>query len=80
MAGDSRLELCGAGVMERFQMSNTLFQVDRGETSPSLIPDQVERLTDDECLSRLAQAVTEGESEQLDELARLLGRLAVVIE
>jgi hypothetical protein len=45
-----------------------------------LIPDQVERLSDDECLTRLADVVTQGDSGHLDEIVQLLGRLAVVIE
>jgi len=37
-------------------------------------------MSDDECLARLVQAVTKQESDDLDELARLIGRLAVTIE
>jgi hypothetical protein len=37
-------------------------------------------MSDDECLIRLAQAVRDHDSEHLDELARLIGRLAVTIE
>ena len=61
-------------------MSNTPFQAAESVSSPSLIPDPMERLSDDECLSRLVHAVSRGESERLDEAAQLLGRLAVVIE
>jgi hypothetical protein len=48
--------------------------------APSLIPDRIGTLSDDECMRRLADAVEAHDSGQLDELARLLGRLAVVIE
>jgi len=37
-------------------------------------------ISDDECLVRLAQAVAEHDSDHLDEVARLIGRLAVPIE
>ena len=47
---------------------------------PSIVPGDVPALSDDECLVRLAQAVQEHDSEHLDEVARLIGRLAVTIE
>jgi hypothetical protein len=47
---------------------------------PSVAPSDVPALSDDECLVRLAQAVEEQDSEHLDEVARLIGRLAVTIE
>jgi hypothetical protein len=37
-------------------------------------------MSDDECLIRLAQAVENHDSDHLEELARLIGRLAVTIE
>jgi hypothetical protein len=37
-------------------------------------------MSDDECLLRLAQAVEDHDSNRLDEVARLIGRLAVTIE
>jgi hypothetical protein len=46
---------------------------------PSTVPDTPE-MSDDECLVRLAQAVAEHDSDHLDEVARLIGRLAVPIE
>jgi hypothetical protein len=47
---------------------------------PSIVPSDIPALSDDECLQRLAQAVEENDSEHLDEVARLIGRLAVTIE
>jgi hypothetical protein len=47
--------------------------------APSTVPDTLE-MSDDECLVRLAQAVAEHDSDHLDEVARLIGRLAVPIE
>ena len=47
---------------------------------PSIVPSDVPALSDDECLVRLAQAVEEQDSGRLDEVARLIGRLAVTIE
>jgi hypothetical protein len=37
-------------------------------------------MSDDECLIRLAQAVEEHDSADLDEVAKLIGRLAAIIE
>jgi hypothetical protein len=47
---------------------------------PSIVPSDIPALSDDECLVRLAQAVEERDSGDLDEVARLIGRLAVTIE
>jgi hypothetical protein len=52
--------------------------------SPALAPSADEQATpavsDDECLSRLAQAVAEHDDRRLNEVAQLIGRLAVPIE
>ena len=52
--------------------------------SPNLAPsieDQVTHIiTDDECVSRLARAVAEHDDHRLQEVALLIGRLAVPIE
>jgi hypothetical protein len=37
-------------------------------------------MSDDECLARLARAVEDHDSDRLEEVARLIGRLAVTIE
>jgi hypothetical protein len=47
---------------------------------PSMILSEIPALSDDECLLRLTRAVAEHDSEHLDEVARLIGRLAVTIE
>ena len=47
---------------------------------PSIVPSHIRTLSDDECLIRLARAVAEHDSDRLDEVARLIGRLAVAIE
>jgi hypothetical protein len=47
---------------------------------PSIVPSDIPTLSDDECLIRLAHAVAEHDSEHLDEVALLIGRLAVTIE
>ena len=47
---------------------------------PSIVPSDRPAMSDDECLIRLAQALEQQDSEQLDEVARLIGRLAVTIE
>ena len=55
-------------------------QTDFFKAVPSIIPGDIPAMSDDECLMRLAQAVRNHDSEHLDELARLIGRLAVTIE
>jgi hypothetical protein len=47
---------------------------------PSIVPSDIPNLSDDECLLRLARALAEHDSEHLDEVALLIGRLAVTIE
>jgi len=49
-------------------------------TVPSIIPSDIPALSDDECLLRLARAVKDHDSEDLDEVVRLIGRLIVTIE
>jgi hypothetical protein len=49
-------------------------------TVPSIVPSDVPAMSDDECLLRLARAVEEHDTEHLDEVARLIARLAVTIE
>ncbi len=46
----------------------------------SLVASDIPALSDDECLTRLAQAVRDRDSADLDEVARLIGRLVVTIE
>lgn len=52
--------------------------------SPTLAPQMdahlVNTLSDDECVARLAEAVGRHDDAKLDELAALIGRLAVCIE
>jgi len=47
---------------------------------PSIIPSDVPAMSDDECLVRLARAIEDHDTGRLDEVARLIGRLAVPIE
>jgi hypothetical protein len=46
----------------------------------SIVPSDVPAMSDDECLARLARALQDHDAGQLDEVARLIGRLAVPIE
>jgi hypothetical protein len=55
-------------------------QTDLMRAMPSMIPDDIPAMSDDECLFRLAQAVEDHDSDHLDEVAWLIGRLAVTIE
>jgi hypothetical protein len=58
-------------------MSDT--ETDLIHAVPSIVPSNIPAMSDDECLVRLAQAV-ESHNSDLDEVARLIGRLAVTIE
>jgi hypothetical protein len=55
-------------------------QTDLTREMPSMIPNDTPAISDDECLFRLAQAVENHDSDHLDEVAWLIGRLAVTIE
>ena len=54
--------------------------VDRIRQTPSIVPNDVISLSDDECVARLARAIETRDSDHLDEVAQLIGRLAVTIE
>lgn len=56
------------------------FQTDLSRPVPSIVPSDIPAMSDDECLMRLAQAVEDHDSAHLDEVARLIARLAVTIE
>jgi hypothetical protein len=55
-------------------------QIERSQIAPSILPADIPELSDDECLARLARAVETPDSVRLDEVAALIGRLAVAIE
>lgn len=55
-------------------------QVDHSRVAPSILPAGIPEFSDDECLARLARAVETPDSARLDEVAALIGRLAVAIE
>jgi hypothetical protein len=55
-------------------------QIDRAHLAPSILPADLPELSDDECLARLARALETPDSARLDEVAALIGRLAVTIE
>jgi len=57
-----------------------LVQVESIGSSPSIAPLNIPALSDDECLARLADAIAARDASQLEEVARLIGRLAVTIE
>ncbi len=52
--------------------------------SPNLVPSMEEQarlaISDDECMMRLARAVEQHDDRRLEEVAQLIGRLAVTIE
>ena len=47
---------------------------------PAIDPGEIPAMSDDECLLRLAQAIEEHDTGHLDEVARLIARLAVTVE
>ncbi len=53
---------------------------ERSETAPSIVPAEIAALSDDECIERLARAIATRDTADLDEVALLIGRLAVTIE
>jgi hypothetical protein len=61
-------------------MPSALILPARRVAAPTAAPDRLAALSDDECVQRLADAVEAHDSGHLDQLAQLLGRLAVVIE
>jgi hypothetical protein len=67
------------GLLKVISMTD-LIQADRARPEPSMVRTELPHLSDDECLTRLARAVATHDSEHLDEVARLIGRLAVIIE
>ncbi len=56
------------------------FLTDFSRPMPSIVPADIPAMSDDECLMRLAKAIEEHDSDHLDEVARLIARLAVTIE
>jgi hypothetical protein len=67
------------GPVEMISMPDPI-QTDADKPAPSIVPAELPGLSDDECLARLARAVAVHDSEHLDEVALLIGRLAVTIE
>jgi hypothetical protein len=75
---DSTPRLAAAGFARGDEMRD--LQTDSMQSAPSIIPSDIPALSDDECLLRLARAIDDHDSAHLDELARLIARLAVTIE
>ena len=64
-----------------------IIQIIERKPAPSIVADDAPSLSYDapalsydECLERLARAVAEPDSSRLDEVAKLIGQLAVTIE
>jgi hypothetical protein len=71
--------LYGAGLHGGYSMPDSL-QAELIRSVPATIPGDILTLSDEECLARLARAIEVRDSAQLEEVARLIGRLAVTIE
>jgi hypothetical protein len=74
------LSLPNAGGFVEINSMPDPIQADRARLAPSIVPAELPNLSDDECLARLARAIAAHDSEHLDEVALLIGRLAVTIE
>ncbi len=59
---------------------NDSIEADPVGSMPSIVPRDVVSLSDDECVVRLARAIEQHDLGHLDEIALLIGRLAVTIE
>jgi hypothetical protein len=57
-----------------------VIQVDQFRAAPLIPATDIPDLSDDECLARLARALEAPDSSRLDEVAALIGRLAIAIE
>ena len=57
-----------------------MIQNDHTSLAPSLDTATLPWVSDDECVVRLAKAIQDHDADKLDELAMLIGRLAVAIE
>jgi hypothetical protein len=55
-------------------------QTDSRNPMPPIAANDIPAMTDDECLIRLARAIDARDFDHLDEVAMLIGRLAVTIE
>jgi hypothetical protein len=53
---------------------------ERIDSTPSIVPNDIFSLSDDECVARLARVIEKRDLDHLDEVAQLIGRLAVTIE
>jgi hypothetical protein len=68
------------GLLEGDSMP-AIIQAVRARHAISVVPPELPAsLSDDECLERLARAVAAQDPGRLDEVAQLIGRLAVTIE
>ena len=67
------------GFTEMDSMNDSV-AVDRVDSMPSIVPNDIFLLSDDECVARLARAIERHDLSHLDEVAQLIGRLAVTIE
>jgi hypothetical protein len=77
-----RLNRSGGSVTPGFTGADSMpaIATDLIRAVPSIVPSDIPAMSDDECLVRLAQAVEAHDAEHLDEVARLIARLAVAIE
>jgi hypothetical protein len=58
----------------------TDIQTNSMKAMPSIVPSDIPAMSDDECLVRLARAVAHPDSEHLEEVVQLIGRLVATIE
>ena len=77
-----RLNRLGGWVVPGFMGADSMpaNATDQSRGAPSIVPSDIPAMSDDECLLRLAQAIEDHDAAHLDEVARLIARLAVTIE
>jgi hypothetical protein len=67
-----------------FVLCEVIVMTSFSSLSPNLVPSMEEQsrlaISDDECMVRLARAVEQHDDRRLQEVAQLIGRLAVTIE
>lgn len=56
------------------------FATDHVQSPPSIVPGDIHSLSDDECVTRLAEVIAQHDLVRLDEVAHLIGRLVATIE
>ena len=74
------LQVLGLATGDSMPTVPDMKQADLSIPAQSSVPTSLAPMSDDECISQLARAVEHHDASRLEEVARLIGRLAVTIE